>query len=245
MSYNTVIKNKLMDNSLKNKFLVSIIIPAYNEEKTISEIIRKVYEVDINKEIIVINDGSVDGTKDILYEIKDRYKLKVINLDRNCGKGFAIRKGIEESSGEIILTQDADLETDPSEYYKLLEPIILGETKVVFGSRFLGKINNMNRFNFIGNKFLTFLANIMFGIRITDEATAYKVISRDIFADMKLKSNRFELCPELVAKIAKRKHKIVEVPITFNGRSRDEGKKVRMVDGFVAVWTLIKYRFIE
>jgi len=162
VSYNTVIKNKLMDNSLKNKFLVSIIIPAYNEEKTISEIIRKVYEVDINKEIIVINDGSVDGTKDILYEIKDRYKLKVINLDRNCGKGFAIRKGIEESSGEIILTQDADLETDPSEYYKLLEPIILGETKVVFGSRFLGKINNMNRFNFIGNKFLTFLANIMF-----------------------------------------------------------------------------------
>lgn len=171
--------------------------------------------------------------------------MQVINLDKNYGKGFAIRKGIEASKGDIILTQDADLETDPSEYYRLIKPIIDGKTKVVFGSRFLGTINNMNKFNYFGNKFLTFIANILYGIRITDEATAYKVFLKEILSDIDLKSNRFEICPELVAKIAKRKYKIFEVPISFYGRSKDEGKKLRPLDGFTAIWTLIKYRFTE
>ncbi|MBM3713143.1 MAG: glycosyltransferase family 2 protein, partial [Actinobacteria bacterium] len=135
----------------KKSYLISIIIPAFNEEKTIEEIISKVYNIDINKEIIIINDGSFDKTLDILYKIKDKYNLQVINLDKNYGKGFAIRKGIEASKGDIILTQDADLETDPSEYYRLIKPIIDGKTKVVFGSRFLGTINNMNKFNYFGN----------------------------------------------------------------------------------------------
>ncbi|MBM3707695.1 MAG: glycosyltransferase family 2 protein [Actinobacteria bacterium] len=229
----------------KKSYLISIIIPAFNEEKTIEEIISKVYNIDINKEIIIINDGSFDKTLDILYKIKDKYNLQVINLDKNYGKGFAIRKGIEASKGDIILTQDADLETDPSEYYRLIKPIIDGKTKVVFGSRFLGTINNMNKFNYFGNKFLTFIANILYGIRITDEATAYKVFLKEILSDIDLKSNRFEICPELVAKIAKRKYKIFEVPISFYGRSKDEGKKLRPLDGFTAIWTLIKYRFTE
>jgi len=229
----------------KKNYLISIIIPAYNEEKTIEEIISKVCNTDIHKEIIVVNDGSADSTLEILYKIMDKYNLKVINLGKNYGKGYAIRKGIEASKGNIILTQDADLETSPSEYYKLLKPIIDGKTKIVFGSRFLGTINNMNKFNYFGNKFLTFIANVLYKIKITDEATAYKVFLKEILSDIKLKSNRFELCAELVAKFAKRKYKIFEVPISFNGRTRDEGKKLRLLDGFVAIWTLIKYRFTE
>lgn len=231
-------------NSEKN-YLVSIIIPAYNEERTIEEIISKVYNVSINKEIIVVNDGSQDRTSTIISNIKDKYNLKIINLEKNFGKGYAIRKGIEASSGEIILTQDADLETDPAEYQKLLAPIIEGRAKVVFGSRFLGSINNMNKFNFIGNKFLTFIANVLYRIKITDEATVYKIFLKEVLDGIKLKSNRFELCPELVAKIAKRKYKIFEVPISFNGRSKNEGKKLRLRDGIAAIWTLIKYRFAD
>ncbi len=231
--------------NLEKKYLVSIIIPAYNEERTIEEIICKVYDVSINKEIIVVNDGSHDRTSTIISNIKDKYNLKTINLEKNFGKGYAIRKGIEASNGEIILTQDADLETDPAEYQKLLAPIIEGRAKVVFGSRFLGSINNMNKFNYIGNKFLTFIANALYRIKITDEATVYKIFLKEVLDSIELKSNRFELCPELVAKIAKRKYKIFEVPISFNGRSKDEGKKLRLRDGIIAIWTLIKYRFVD
>ncbi len=225
-------------------YLVSIIIPAYNEEKTLQEIIGKVYDTDIEKEIIVVNDGSQDNTSLILDKIKIRYGLKIINLEKNYGKGYAIRKGIEQSKGTIILTQDADLETDPSEYKKLLGPIFEGKAKVVFGSRFLGSIKNMNKFNFIGNKLITMLANTLYGIRITDEATAYKVFLKEILEkeNIELKSNRFEICAELVAKIAKKKYKILEVPISFIGRNKNEGKKLRLRDGFLSVWTLIKYR---
>ena len=225
-------------------YLVSIIIPAYNEEKTLQEIIGKVYDTDIEKEIIVVNDGSQDNTSLILDKIKIRYGLKIINLEKNYGKGYAIRKGIEQSKGTIILTQDADLETDPSEYKKLLGPIFEGKAKVVFGSRFLGSIKNMNKFNFLGNKLITMLANTLYGIRITDEATAYKVFLKEILEkeNIELKSNRFEICAELVAKIAKKKYKILEVPISFIGRNKNEGKKLRLRDGFLSVWTLIKYR---
>jgi glycosyltransferase involved in cell wall biosynthesis len=229
----------------EKKYLVSIIIPAYNEERTIEEIISKVYNVSINKEIIVVNDGSQDRTSKIISNIKDKYKLIIINLEKNSGKGYAIRKGIEASSGEIILTQDADLETDPAEYQKLLAPIIEGRAKVVFGSRFLGSINNMNKFNYIGNKFLTFIANVLYRIKITDEATVYKIFLKEVLDGIELKSNRFELCPELVSKIAKRKYKIFEVPISFNGRSKNEGKKLMLRDGIIAIWTLIKYRFAD
>jgi glycosyltransferase involved in cell wall biosynthesis len=231
-------------HSEKN-YLVSVIIPVYNEERTIEEIISRVYNVSINKEIIVVNDGSRDRTSTIISNIKDKYNLKIINLEKNFGKGYAIRRGIEASSGEIILTQDADLETDPAEYQKLLAPIIEGRAKVVFGSRFLGTINNMNKFNYIGNKFLTFIANVLYRIKITDEATAYKIFLKEVLDGIKLKSNHFELCPELVAKIAKRKYEIFEIPISFNGRSKNEGKKLRLRDGIAAIWTLIKYRFTD
>ena len=229
----------------KEDYLISIIIPAYNEENTIKEIINKVSKVNINKEIIVVNDGSNDNTYNIISDIKGRYNLKIINLEKNYGKGYAIRKGLEKSRGDIIIMQDADLENEPSDYQKLLDPILKGKTKIVFGSRFLGKIKNMNKFNYIGNKVLTFIANILFKIKITDEATAYKVLSREILKDMKLKSVGFELCPELVAKIAKRNYKIIEVPIIFNGRGKNEGKKIRLLDGIIAIWTLLKYRFTE
>ena len=165
-------------HSEKN-YLVSVIIPVYNEERTIEEIISRVYNVSINKELIVVYDGSQDRTSTIISNIKDKYNLKIINLEKNFGKGYAFRRGIEASSGEIILTQDADLETDPAEYQKLLAPIIEGRAKVVFGSRFLGSINNMNKFNYIGNKFLTFIANVLYRIKITDEATAYKIFLKE------------------------------------------------------------------
>lgn len=229
----------------KDSYFISVIIPAYNEERTVAEIIAKVAAVDLNKEIIVVNDGSTDSTLSVLEGIKDKYGLKIINLPENRGKGFAIRKGIQKSRGDIILTQDADLETDPSEYHKILEPILSGRTKIVFGSRFLGGINKMNKFNYIGNRLLTALANILYGIKITDEATVYKVFMRSVLDGIELKANRFELCPELVAKFAKRRYKIIEVPISFQGRSKNEGKKVRLRDGFAAIWTLLKYRFTE
>ena len=225
---------------------VSIIIPAYNEKRTIAEIIERVKAVDlekadIKKEIIVVDDGSKDGTRDILKEIKG---ITLITHEKNKGKGSAIRTGLEKSTGDIFIIQDADLELNPAEYPQLLEPILKGETEVVYGSRYL-KNPHVNLLSMLANTAVTQTANLLYGLKITDEATGYKVFTRNILNSITLTCTRFEFCPEFTAKIAKKGFKIVEVPVSYKYRRPDEGKKVGWKDGFEALWTLLKYKFID
>lgn len=224
--------------------LLSVIIPVFNEEKDIRRVIEAVNKVKIPKEIIVVNDFSSDSS---LQELK-KFRLKnlmIINHSKNMGKGAAIRSGIKQAQGEVILIQDADMEYNPEDYYELVKPIQAGVAKVVYGSRFKGKIKGMAFANKLANKILTFAANVLYFINISDEATCYKVFKSDILKKQKLKCNRFDFCPEITAKLSKQGVKIHEVPIHYNGRTKGEGKKIRWSDGFSALWTLVKYRFVD
>jgi glycosyltransferase involved in cell wall biosynthesis len=232
---------------------LSIVIPVYNERTTICEVIRQVYAVrlddteedrPIEKEIIVIDDGSVDGTGDLLRGLAGQ-GVTVYTFASNAGKGTALRKGIDLATGDIILIQDADLEYDPQDYPALLAPILEGRSEVVYGSRFLGRTEGMRVANWIGNRVFAFLANALYGAGITDEATAYKVFRTEVIKGLRLQATRFEFCPEVTAKLAKRGYRIDEVPIQYKGRSGEEGKKVGWRDGLVAIWTLLKYRFVD
>jgi glycosyltransferase involved in cell wall biosynthesis len=223
---------------------LSIIIPAYNEEATIKQLIEKVKQVDLNeieKEIIIVNDNSTDKTKKILENISG---IKVIHHKKNLGKGYAIRTGIKFVTGDITIIQDADLEYDPNDYYSLIKPIIEGKAQAVYGSRRLKKENiQYARFSFyLGGLTLTWIANLLYNVKITDEPTCYKVFRTELLKRMNLKSKRFEFCPEVTAKIAKRGIKIHEVPIHYYPRTAKEGKKIKAKDWIEAVWTLIKYR---
>jgi glycosyltransferase involved in cell wall biosynthesis len=226
---------------------LSVIIPVYNEKNTINEIINKVKAVNIDKEIIVVDDFSTDGTGAILREIKDK-NIKVIFQDKNYGKGYAIRTGINHINGEITIIQDADLEYDPQDYLKLIDPIISNKAKVVYGTRFPKNSNKpsilKNKF-YLANRILTFSSNILYNAKITDEPTCYKVFKSDVLQGINLKCQRFEFCPEVTAKVRKKDHIIYEVPISYNPRSEEEGKKIKWKDGVYALWTLIKYRFID
>lgn len=226
---------------------LSIIIPVYNERATIREIIERVRAVElagVEREIIVINDGSVDGTRDILEDFVGQGVI-VHTFTSNRGKGAALRKGIEMASGDIILIQDADLEYDPQDYPALLAPILEGRAEVVYGSRFLGRIEGMRAANRIGNKVFALLTNLLYGTGITDEATAYKVFRAEVIKNLPIRARRFEFCPEVTAKLAKRGFRIHEVPIHYRGRSSEEGKKIGWWDGVMAIWTLLKYRFVD
>ena len=227
---------------------ISVIIPVYNEESTIAEIIRKVLLVDIDKEVIVVDDGSIDRTSMIVDEMK-RKNLELISVHHtmvNLGKGLAIRIGLKYVKGDVVIIQDADLELAPQEYYQLVKPIKNGEADVVFGSRFLGKNPNIPFRSRFANFILTNLANTLYGLKITDEATAYKVFKAEIIKSLPLKCRAFEFCPEVVAKLAKRGYRIMEVPIGYHPRDKAEGKKLRyFCDGLQAIWTLIKYRFMD
>jgi glycosyltransferase involved in cell wall biosynthesis len=219
---------------------ISVIIPVYNEESTIAEVIRKVLLVDINKEIIVVDDGSTDNTSEIVDDFKKRnVELTTVHHSMvNLGKGLAIRIGLKYAKGDVVIIQDADLELDPHEYYQLVEPIQKGEADVVFGSRFLRKNPNI--------PFRSRFANLLYGLRITDEATAYKVFKTDVIKSINLQCRGFEFCPEVVAKLAKRGTRIAEVPVGFNPRGKTEGKKLHYFrDGLKAIWTLIKHRFVD
>jgi len=221
---------------------LSVIIPVFNESKTIKEIIEKVKAVDIEKEIIVVDDFSTDGTREILKQIEG---VKLIFHEKNKGKGAAIRSGIAAVTGSYVIIQDADLEYDPEEYHKVLAPILRGEAQVVYGSRFSGEIKHMSLTHSLGNKFLTLATNILYGAGVTDMETCYKMIKADILKNLKLKANRFEFEPEVTVKILKRGIKIQEVPISYKGRKWLEGKKITWRDGITALWTLLKYRFID
>ena len=229
---------------------LSVIIPVYNEEKTISKVIDKVYNTklkNISKEIIVIDDCSKDGTRRILENLNKKSLIKLFHKE-NMGKGAAIRTGLENSTGDIILIQDADLEYNPGEYGKLLKPIVEGKAKVVYGSRLKSTVKNINKMymlHFFGNIFLTLLTRILYQTRISDMETGYKVFTRDVIKNMALKSNRFDFEPEITAKIIKKGYKIHEVPISFKGRKFGEGKKITWIDGVKAAYYLIKYRFSD
>ena len=223
--------------------LLSVIIPVYNEKTTISEVIEKVWAVElpIEKEIIVVDDGSTDGTVEVLQS--NSIKLKHTYLTPiNIGKGAAVRIGLTLAKGEIILIQDADLELDPNEYKELIEPILDGRTSVVYGSRFLGE-NRVAPLRRFANYFLTFTTNLLFRTKLTDMETAYKVFTSEVAKNLTLEANRFEIEPEITAQIARKGFKIAEVPISYNPRTKSEGKKIKWKDGFKALWTLIRHRF--
>lgn len=222
--------------------LLSVIMPCYNEERTIRAILEQVRAIQLEKEIIVVDDHSRDRTPDILREIAaDDPGVRVIRQPRNRGKGEAIRTGVAAARGEIVLIQDADLEYDPQDYYELIRPIVQGKVDVVFGSRFLGRHTGMYFWNAIGNKFLTFLTNLLYNAWISDMETCYKVMRTDIFRSLRLQSNDFRIEPEIAAKVLRLGYRIYEVPISYMGRTYEEGKKIKKRDGFKAIWTLFRF----
>ena len=229
---------------------LSIIVPAYNEEKTILKVIDRVKNTklkNMEKEIIVVDDFSADGTKRVLSGLKGR-NLKIFFHEKNRGKGAAIRTALKHATGDIILIQDDDLEYDPKEYKKLLKPIIENKTKVVYGSRFKSiskNLEKMYKLHYFGNLFLTVMTNILYGAKITDMETGYKVFKKEVIEGIKLRARRFDFEPEITAKILKKGYKITEVPIDFMGRKFSEGKKITWKDGVKALLYLIKYRFTD
>lgn len=224
---------------------LSVIIPCYNEAQHIENVLGAVERVDIPKEIIVIDDGSTDGTTNILEEYNRDKRIIIHSSDRNLGKGTAIRIGLEYVTGDIVVIQDADLEYDPQQFPVLIQPIIDGEAEVVYGSRFRGSIKGMRLPNRIVNYMLAWLANLLYQAHLTDEATCYKAFKREVIAEIKLNCTGFEFCPEITAKVRKRGIEIKEVPIDYVGRNVEHGKKIKWTDAFVAIWTLLKYRFVD
>jgi glycosyltransferase involved in cell wall biosynthesis len=221
---------------------LSIIIPAFNEARTIAEIISRVKGVKLEKEIIVVDDGSTDETSKILDTIDG---ITVIHK-KNGGKGSAIREGIEAVSGDVTVIQDADLEYDPNDFVAMMKTMQQEKADVVYGSRILHADYRISYKRFFwGGKVVTTIANLLYGLSITDEPTCYKMIKTDLLKSLKLRCTRFEFCPEVTAKVARRRIRIVEIPISYNPRSIEDGKKINAFDGLEAIWTLIKYRFVE
>jgi len=224
---------------------LSIIIPVYNEKDTIKKVIEIIGKVKVNvqKEIIIVDDYSKDGTKELIKKIKGKSIIKVFH-EKNRGKGAAVKSGIEKSTGDIIIIQDADLEYNPNEYQILINPILNKQAEVVYGSRSLKKENKYSHISFLlGGKLVTLVTNLLYFSRITDEPTCYKTFKADIIKNIKINGDRFEWEPEVTAKILKKGIKIYEVPISYFPRKKSEGKKINWKDGISAIWTLIKYRF--
>jgi glycosyltransferase involved in cell wall biosynthesis len=221
-------------------------MPCYNESATLRQIIAQVRAVNIDKEIIAVDDHSSDNSYDILCELAaDDPWMIVIRHPKNMGKGAAVRSGLARARGEIVIVQDADLEYDPAEYHQLVEPIMSGRVNVVFGSRFLGRHTGMYFWNAIGNKGLTFLTNFLFNCWISDMETCYKVMRTDIMRSLRLESNDFRLEPEIAAKVLKQGERIYEIPISYLGRTYEEGKKMRTSQGFYAILALLRYRLYD
>lgn len=221
-------------------------MPMFNEAKTLPLILAKIQQVPIKKEIIMVDDGSTDGTKRLLRELERQDNIRVIYQNQNRGKGAAIRTAIPLVTGEVTIIQDADLEYDPNDYLKLIEPIKTDNTKVVYGSRFLNKQNKHSYLRYyLGGLTLSLLTNLLYFQKLTDEPTCYKVFDSQLLKSLNLKCRKFEFCPEVTAKVAKRGIMIREIPISYYPRSIAEGKKIRWRDGLKAIWTLIKYRVVD
>lgn len=226
---------------------LSVVIPVYNERETIAEILRRVGRVRLASEIVVVDDGSTDGTREVLTQLaRRRSRLRLILHERNRGKGAAVRTGIAAARGELVLIQDADLEYDPRDYRAMLAPIEEGLADVVFGSRFLGGARRPTMFwHMIANKMLTLMTNVLYNSILSDMETGYKLFRRETIQGIPLRARRFEFEPEVTAKLLKRHVRIYEVPISFNPREYSEGKKIGLWDAFEAVWALLKYRFVD
>lgn len=225
------------------KVKISVIMPVYNERNTIGEILRQVQEVNIDKEIIIVDDCSTDGTQNLLKRLdKD---IKIIYQAHNKGKGEAIKTGLKEVRGDLIIIQDADLEYSPQDYYKLIQPIREGKADIVYGSRFSGNNKFMVSSHYWGNRFLTFVTNLLYGSKLTDMETCYKVFKRDILKSMELEAVSFDFEPEVTAKVLKKGYKILEVPISYRGRGYHEGKKISWKDGLAALRCLLKFKIKE
>jgi glycosyltransferase involved in cell wall biosynthesis len=225
---------------------LSIVIPVYNEVGNIKIILKRVQAQKLASEIIVVDDGSTDGTRDVLRELDGSSNVRVILHEKNQGKGAAVVTGFKAARGDILLIQDADLEYDPRDYPHLLQPIEEEIADVVYGSRFLGGPRRVAMFwHMVANKLLTTMTNILYDTILTDMETGYKVFRREVIEGMKIKAKRFDFEPEVTAKVLKRHYRIFEVPITFNPRDYSEGKKIKLRDAFEAVWTLLKYRFVD
>jgi glycosyltransferase involved in cell wall biosynthesis len=225
---------------------ITVLIPAYNENRTIREIIHRVESTGLAKEILVIDDGSTDGTREILSELFRDGRIRLICHEHNQGKGAAIRTGIQNATQDVVIIQDSDLEYNPRDYPVILAPIEEGIADVVYGSRFLGGSRRPVFFwNMVANKLLTFMTNILYNNILSDMETGYKVFRLNKVKDIKLRSQRFDFEPEFTAKILKRPIRIYEVPISFNPRDYSEGKKIKLKDAFYAAWALLKYRFVD
>jgi len=225
---------------------LSVIVPVFNERNTVAEIVRRMRAVDlpVEREIVIVDDGSFDGTRDVLTQLQDS-TVRVVLHPHNRGKGYAIRTGLEHVTGDLVLIQDADLEYDPDDWPKLLAPVMKGRAVVVYGSRFTGERRNMLFLHWVGNRFLSIVTNVLYNTTLSDMETCYKLFTRDLISSIKLNAERFDFEPEVTAKILRKGIRIYEVPISYSGREISEGKKITWRDGFQALWTLVKYRFVD
>jgi glycosyltransferase involved in cell wall biosynthesis len=225
---------------------LSVVVPVFNERNTLVEIVRRMRTVElpdgIELEIVVVDDGSTDGTRDVLRQLGDS-TVRVVTHRTNQGKGAAVRTGFAHASGDYVLIQDADLEYDPEDWPRLVNPVLRGKARVVYGSRFTGERRNMLFLHWVGNRFLSLATNVLYNTTLSDMETCYKLIDRALLADIELKSQRFDIEPEITAKLLKHGVRIYEVPISYTGREFTEGKKITWRDGVIALYTLVKYRF--
>jgi glycosyltransferase involved in cell wall biosynthesis len=225
---------------------LSVVVPVFNERNTLVEIVRRMRHVQlpegIDREIIVVDDGSSDGTREVLKQLGDS-TVRVVMHQQNRGKGAAVRTGFQHATGDYVLVQDADLEYDPDDWPKLLNPVLRGKARVVYGSRFTGERRNMLFLHWVGNRFLSLVTNVLYNTTLSDMETCYKLIDKKLLDELDLRADKFDIEPEITAKILKRKIRIYEVPISYTGREFDEGKKITWRDGFSALATLVKCRF--
>jgi len=225
--------------------LLSVVMPAFNERSTIEEIVDRVLAVPLRIELIIVDDGSTDGTRDILQRLAATRPIKLVLQERNAGKGSALRRGFQDVTGDLVVIQDADLEYSPEEFPELISLICEGRADVVYGSRFLGRHRVFLFTHYAGNLFLNLVTNVLYNTMLTDMETCYKVMRTSVLRSFALQSNGFGIEPEMTAKIFKRRYRVYEVPITYDGRGYEEGKKITWRDGVVALWVLLKYRFTE
>ncbi len=230
----------------RNYRLLSVIVPVFNERTTLTEIVRRMRAVDlpVDREIIIVDDGSSDGTDKVLSALEDS-TVHVLRHAGNKGKGAAIRTGLGVVRGDLVLIQDADLEYDPEDWPKLLNPVLRGKALVVYGSRFTGERKNMLYWHWVGNRFLSLVTNVLYNTTLSDMETCYKLFDRTVIEGITIRSDRFDFEPEITAKVLRRGYRIYEVPISYNGREFDEGKKITWRDGIGALKALVKYRFVR